>query len=212
MDQAVSDNNANKYFRFSDNGRIFMITDVDSSTLSDDVKKSFNNASKFFSILTSALKQANKTLFDYLEVMKILNGRKETIFNYRDVKNISYDDHNYNKLNEEIIKFVTNGLPVKDSNLTVAKNVLSSIKQAMYQSYVVNKLDEKIAYPILYLESYSGMAIMSFKVYSITSSQIKGMIYYQDGQPVLMDCEKMAYASKFQYEVDNFDYINIKSN
>ncbi len=209
----MGDNNAQNYFRFSDNGRIFMITDVDSPSLPKNVVDSFSNASKFFTIVLSALKQAGKTSFDYAAIQKIFKERDETIWNKTENKSIRPGNNNFTKLNELLIAHATNNLPIQDSSLTVAKNILAAIRNAMYEAFVVNKSDERIAYPILYLESYGGLAFTSFKIYSVQSSQIELLKIYRnmpDGThaTVYESCEYYAYPGNFDYNIEIYDFIN----
>jgi len=211
-----TDDNSKKYFRFSDNGRIFMITDIDSSQLNQTITDSFNNAVKFFLIILSALKKAGKSAFDYEALQKIFEGRNETVLNKKEEKSVRPGENNFNKLNEVIINYATDGLPVKDSNLTIAKNILNVIRSEMYTEAVVNKLNKKIAYPILYLEAYANTVAISFKIYYIQSNEIEKLkISYQDGDCITKwkyeDCNYFAYRGNFDYSIDIYDFISLNS-
>lgn len=208
----LKDTNAKKYFRFSDNGRVFMITDKESSELPSYVTSSFNNAARFFLITLSALKQANKTAFDYDDLIKIFQGRKEVVFNKKEEKKLRPKENEYTKMNEYIIDFATDHLPIKDSNLTISKNILNSIRTEMYSKYVESHIDQKISYPILFLESYGNTPIISFKIYYIQSREIEKLKSFNGTEIFYVNCDYFAFKSNFDFFIDIYDFIDVELN
>lgn len=189
-----------KFYTFDELGHIMVATtSKDTDTPNPELVDVMSKVFVFFAAWTAAFASAEKSLFDYEAVNKIISKSGYFINTLKEQRNFSATSTSV-ALDTTIIQSVLSG-GVSGGGLAIAKRVLAAIGGEIKASYEEEKSEKKICHLLFVVESLLSVPIVSISLFNTT--------YKQLSWAQKTNCSTVSHSEvKFDFNSDHYLFVD----
>lgn len=162
-----------KYFTLNQTGNIMISSTVPNDTdLSSDVKEVFQKTSIFFGAWSAALKEKNKSLYDYDALMKMITKSGFFVQVHEEDRDFESGSASLT-LDTAIIGSVLSGFASMGGTtaLNLAKTVIGNMGKELTLAAKRNEENKKIAHLLFVCENLMGMPILNVMLFNTSAKE-----------------------------------------